>query len=103
MILEDGDFVRITGGLDADSWAPIPKDLIGCVASAFPTGSRITETIDSSKSWGCYHKQKLPGDGVEEMRLRVNTRGPYYRQDFSVEGLFFKKLSPLEILAHQAD
>ena len=102
---DTGDFVQVTGGFIATSnegnldIGPVPEGLIGAYGQLVATGHVITETIEPGPVWGHYQRRELK-QPVDEIRLKILS-GDYRDQLLDVDGIIWRRLSPLESLALQ--
>ncbi len=97
--------LKFTGGYVVDpleGWGPLPKDLIGLYAQILGTGEVITEITEPGVQWGYFNTTQLR-EPLELMTLEVISPGKWLGNKLPVEGVTFRKLSPLEILALQSD
>ncbi len=98
-----GEFVQITEGFvlgDSDIVGPIPTSLKGCFGEIVLTGEQITVAISAGPAWGFYEKKKLP-EPIEELQVKIVSPGQWKDKLLDVDGLIWRKLSPLEVLALQ--
>ena len=103
-MINHGDFVIVTSGfLNSEiALGPIPESLVGAYGQIVATGREITEAIEPGPVWGSYSKRQLPAP-VGEIRLRILSEGEWFGKLLEVDGLVWRKLSPLEVLALQQD
>ena len=102
-MITPGDYVEITEGFvigDSEIIGPIPPSLKGSFGEIVPTGEQITETLASGPAWGFYEKKKL-SEPIEALHLKVISPGKWEGKLLDVDGLIWRKLSPLEVLALQ--
>ena len=100
-MISPGEFVQITAGFawgDQDIIGPIPTSLKNCIVEIVRTGSQITGTIAAGPAWGFYLKQTLP-EPVDEIQVKIISPGQWQDKLLDVDGLVWRKLSPLEVLA----
>lgn len=100
-----GTYVEITDGfmIGGDVFiTPIPASLKGTIGIVLETGDQITESIGPGPSWGTYTREELKNP-IDELEVEIITPGEWFGKKLDVDGLIWRKLSPLEVLAAQGD
>lgn len=101
-MIQPSDYVEITGGYYTETFAPLPKEMIGLRGVVVKTGKMIDSIIEPGQQWGTYGKQTLR-EPVEELVVRVTTEGEFKGQEIAFDGIVVRKIPALETLAEQAE
>lgn len=101
-ILKEGDYVKIKGGFDQATFAPLPSGMVGQIGVTYATGKMIEEYVKPGSTWGNYETVELP-DPIPELRVRIVSNCAMKDEDIGIDGLNLAKVSAIEVLALQAE
>lgn len=98
-----GDVVQIIGGfIEGDpGFGPIPDSLCDAYGYLVASGEQVTEVVDGA-NYGSYSRRTL-AEPVDVLKLKITSEGEWNGALLSVDGLVWRKLSPLEALALQQE
>lgn len=100
--VELGDYVVIENGCNTDEYLPIPKTMRGILGRVVATGRKFKAVTSGSVYCGALKHRYEFSEPVDELKVHI-LEAPHIGTALRVEGLFLRKLSPMEVIARQAE
>jgi len=104
MMHKIGDIVQITGGfvIFEEALGPVPGNLRGAFAKIVPSGKVIEGIVDPGAQFGTYGRRELDAP-QDSGALEVISDCYWKGRKLAIDGFTLRSLSPLELLAFQAE